>query len=211
MKKFWSITLLAMLMLTLRTSAASFEESTPLKVARLPIIILSTTPNEDIMMGLERKIERAIHVPLNNTLNAIEYIPTNEATEALQKVWDKIYKKGRKVRLQDAMEPLAKKLDADIVICPVLRRFSQHVMVGTAMSLSSENHMISNAEVELIIYDRNIKELTSKKESRSYNGEESSWGSARFLAEDCLLKVIEQTKLRDRVLRYTPLGNKNNE
>ena len=206
MKKFLSMTLLIMLMCSLTAAAA--ESKSPLRLARLPIIILSSTPNENTMMGLELKISRAIHLPLNGTLQAIDYIPTAESTDALQKIWDKIYKDTKKVRLQEAMEPLAKKLDADMIVCPVLRRFNQHVMISTGMSDLSENHMVSNVEVELIIYDRNTKELTSKKAARSYNGEDIEWGSARFLADECMLKVIEQTQLRDKVLSYTPIGKR---
>lgn len=206
MKKILSMALMIMLMCSLTAAAA--ESKSPLRLARLPIIILSSTPNENTMMGLELKISRAIHLPLNGTLQAIDYIPTAESTDALQKIWDKIYKDTKKVRLQEAMEPLAKKLDADMIVCPVLRRFSQHVMISTGLSDRSENHMISNVEVELIIYDRNTKELTSKKAARSYNGEDIEWGSARFLADECMLKVIEQTQLRDRVLSYTPIGKR---
>ena len=204
MKKILSTALLMMLALTVTASAAN----NPMRLARLPIIILSPTPDEDTMMGLELKISRAIHLPLNGTLQAIEYIPTKESTEALQKVWDKIYKDTKKVRLQEAMEPLAKKLNADLVVCPVLRRFSQHMMISTGLSESSENHMVSNVEVELIIYDRNTKELTSKKASRYYNGEDIEWGTARFLSVECMTKVIEQTALRDKVLSYTPIGER---
>ena len=202
MRKFLLATLLLMLMMTLTASAAN----EPMRLARLPIIILSPTPNIETMVELELKVSRAIHLPLNGTLQAVDYIPTAESTAALQKVWDKIYKKGKRVRLQEAMEPLAEKLNADLVVCPILRRFNQELMMSTGLSESSENHMISSAEVELIVYDRNTNELTSKKASRYYNGEESSWGTARFLADECLLKVIEQTELRDKFLSYTPLG-----
>ena len=202
MKKFLLTALLTVLMVS--TAWAANE---PMRLARLPIVILTATPNVDTMMGLELKISRAVHLPLNGTLKAIEYIPTAQSTEALQKIWDKLYKNGKRVRLQEAMEPLAQKLNADMVVCPVLRRFNEHMMISSGLSELSENRLISSAEVELIVYDRNTNELVSKKASRYYNGEDSSWGTARFLAIECMTKVIEQTELRDRVLRYTPIGN----
>ena len=207
MKKFLTGLLMLMLMMTLTASAA--EEKKPVRLARLPIIFLSEIPNKEIRIGLELKISRAVHLPLNKTLKAIDYIPVDESKSAMQDMWDKVSKKGRKkAKFQDAMEPLAKKLDADLIVCPVLRRFSETIFPSTGLSMTSEEHMISNASVELIIYDAKTKEITTKKETRSYNGEASNWGTARFLAEDCLTTAIDKTGLRRKVMSYLPARNR---
>lgn len=209
MKKFLAalmLLMLSMVLTALNVSTVEAADKDSLRLARLPILILSSTPDKETMTGLELKVSRAVHLPLNGTLQAIEYIPTAESTAAMQEVWNKIYRKNKKAKLEEAMEPLAKKLKADMVVCPVLRRFSQEFALGTALSERSENYLISHASVELIVFDNRTKELVSKKESQSYSGEDVTWGTARFLADACMSKVIEQTELRNRVMQYTPLG-----
>ena len=212
MKKFLSTVLLLMLALTLTAAAATSSEKTsetkkPLRLARLPLIILSEEPDEDALAGLELKLSRAIHVPLNKTLNAIEYLPASEAAEQLQDIWNKLRKKDTKTRLQEALEELSTRMNADMVICPILRRYSQEVMIGSSM-INGDNRMISDAEVILIVYEDDTKEVTLKKSARSYNGEESNWGTARFLADDCMSEVIAQTEIREKVLRRTPIAER---
>ena len=212
MKKFLSTVLLLMLALTLTAAAATSSEKTsetkkPLRLARLPLIILSEEPDEDALAGLELKLSRAIHVPLNKTLNAIEYLPASEAAEQLQDIWSKLRKKDTKTRLQEALEELSTRMNADMVICPILRRYSQEVMIGSSM-INGDNRMISDAEVILIVYEDDTKEVTLKKSARSYNGEESNWGTARFLADDCMSEVIAQTEIREKVLRRTPIAER---
>ena len=212
MKKFLSTVMLLMLALTLTAAAATSGEKTsetkkPLRLARLPLIILSEQPDEDALAGLELKLSRAIHVPLNKTLNAIEYLPASEAAEQLQDIWNKLRKKDTKTRLQEALEELSTRMNADMVICPILRRYSQEVMIGSSM-INGDNRMISDAEVILIVYEDDTKEVTLKKSARSYNGEESNWGTARFLADDCMSEVIAQTEIREKVLRRTPIAER---
>ena len=199
------LSILLLLMLALSMTAFAAEEKKPVRLARLPIIFLSETPDRNVRVELELKISRAVHLPLNKTLKAIDYISATESKKVMQNLWEKTYRKNkRKAKLQDVMEPLAKKLDADLIVCPVLRRFSETTFPSTGLSMNSENHMISNVSFELIVYDSKTKELTTKKQSRSYNGEESNWGTARFLAEDCLSTVIEQTGIRRKVMSYLP-------
>ena len=213
MKKLLTTVMLLMLALTLPASAAdqsdekASEIKKPLRLARLPLIILSEEPDEDALAGLELKLSRAIHVPLNGTLKAVEYLPSSEAAAQLQDIWSKLRKKDKKARLQEAMEELSTRMKADMVICPILRRYSQDVMIGTSL-LGGENKMISDAEVILIVYEDDTKEVTLKKAARSYNGEESNWGTARFLAEDCMSEVIVTTDIREKVLRRTPIAER---
>lgn len=215
MKKFLSTVMLLMLALTLTASAADDEQSEgdrqvdrkPLRIARLPLIIIDEEPDEDALAGLELKISRAIHIPLNGTLKAVEYLPTAKASEELQNIWKKLRKKNKKAKLQEAMEPLAKELDADMVICSVLRRYRQEEMIGASM-LGGENKMLSSVEVQLIVFESDTGEITSKRAARTYNGEDSNWGTARFLADDCMSEVIVKTELREKVLKRTPLADR---
>ena len=189
MKRF----LLALMILMLMTSAAA---ASPVRIARLPIIFNSTIPDYETCAELETKLARASHIPMNKTLQVAEYLPTKDSTQALQILWQEMRSANKKARLQDAMRPLAQNLDADIIICPVLLSYSQHVenFVGF------ETYLQSYVKVELIVYDRRADSLVDKKASQMYHDVLSTTGTADYLAKICFGKVIDETKLRQLIM-----------
>ena len=191
MKRFLS----ALILLTLLTSVAAAK--TPVRIARLPIIFKSTVPDFDTRAELEMKIARAAHIPLNKTLKVAEFLPTKDSTKALDEIWQNMRSENKKARLQDAMKPLAEKLDADIVICPILLSYNQYVDNLTGFG---ETYMRSYARAELIVYDRRNDNLIDKKAAQMYNDVISTTGSADYLAKICFDKVIDDTKLRNLIM-----------
>ena len=193
MKKFLFLSLALILLLTSSVAAAK----TPVRIARLPIIFKSTVPDYDTRAELEMKIARAAHIPLNNTLKVAEFLPTKDSTAALDEIWQKMRAENKKARLKDAMRPLAEKLNADIVICPILLRYSQFV---DNFSGFDETYVSSNARAELIVYDRRNDNLVGKKASQMYHGAISTIGTVDYLAKICFEKVIDDTKLRKLIM-----------
>ena len=191
MKRFLS----ALILLTLLTSVAAAK--TPVRIARLPIIFKSTVPDFDTRAELEMKIARAAHIPLNKTLKVAEFLPTKDSTKALDDIWQNLRSENKKARLQDAMKPLAEKLDADIVICPILLSYNQYVDNLTGFG---ETYIRSYARAELIVYDRRNDNLIDKKAAQMYNDVISTTGSADYLAKICFDKVIDDTKLRNLIM-----------
>lgn len=192
MKKFLAA-LFAMILLTTTAQAAE-----PVCIARLPIIFQRTIPDDDTCAELETILARAVHIPLNGTLKLVEYLPPNDSAQVLGDMWQDMRAENKKAKLQDAMRPLAQKLDADIIVCPVLNQYSQYVAISSGWS--NENYMTSNVRFELIVYDRRTDELIDKKASQIYNDSYSLRGMASFLSKICLDKVIEKTKLRQRII-----------
>ena len=190
MKKF----LLALMILMLMTSAAA---ASPVRIARLPIIFNSTIPDYETCAELETKLSRASHIPMNKTLQLAEYLPAKDSSQALQNLWQQMRSANKKARLQDAMRPLAQNLDADIIICPILLRYSQYVGNLTGFG---ETYLQSNVKVELIVYNRRADYLVDKKAAQMYNDTVSTTGTAAFLAKICFDKVIDDTKLRDLIM-----------
>lgn len=190
MKRF----LLALMILMLMTSAAS---ASPVRIARLPIIFNSTIPDYETCAELETKLARASHIPMNKTLQVAEYLPVKDSTQALQSLWQQMRSANKKARLQDAMRPLAKNLDADIIICPIILRYSQHVENLTGFG---ETYLQSYVKVELIIYDRRADSLVDKKAAQMYHDVLSTTGTADYLAKICFDKVIDETKLRQLII-----------
>ena len=177
-------------------TASAYAAGTPVRIARLPIIFKSTMPDYDTRVELEMKIAKATHIPMNKTLRVAEFLPTKDSTQALSDIWQKMHSANKKARLQDAMKPLAQKLNADIVICPILLNYNQYVDNLTGLG---ETYLKSYARAELIIYDRRTDNLIDKKNSQMYNDVMSTFGTADFLAKVCFDKVIDDSKLRNLI------------
>ena len=192
MKKFFSA-LFMLMILTATTSAAE-----PVRIARLPIIYQCTLPNDDVARAaLERQLERATHIPLNGTLQVAEYLSPIDSVNVFNELWQEISAANKKAKFADVMRPLAEKLDADIIVCPIVHRYSQ---INT-QSFNWYGDMIvdSRAQVELIVYDRRTDNLADEKASRMYHDTWSGTGTAAYLASICFEKVIADTKLHELI------------
>ena len=201
MKKFL-VPILALILLTVATTtfaepAESETDARPVRIARVPIIFQSTVPDEKTCEALETKIKRAIHIPLNGYLQVAEYLPMDNTARELNDLWQGLKAGNKKAKLADAMRPLADRLDADIIVCPVLVKYSQYV-VGFS-TWSGEQYIDSNAEVELIVYDRRTDDLRDKVASRMHHDTMSALGTAPYLANVCFDIVIEATKIRELI------------
>ena len=175
---------------------ASTAAAQPVRIARLPIIFQSTVPDSDTCAELETLIKRAVHIPLNGTLQLAQYLDPKISARALDDIWQEIHAQNKKAKLSDAMESLAEKIDADIIVCPVLKDYNQYVSFSASWG---ETILISRAEAELIVYDRRTDELIVKKSSQFHNDTYSPRGTASFLAKICFDKVIETSNLRQKI------------
>ena len=193
MKKFLFLSLALILLLT---SVASAEKN-PVRIARLPIIFKSTVPDQNTCAELETKLERATHIPMNKTLQVAEYLPAEDTTKALDEIWQDMHSKNKKAHLKDAMRPLAEKINADIIVCPILLSYRQYV---DGFSGFDETYIYSYAQAELIVYDRRTDDLIDKKTSQMYRDAISIIGTADYLAKICFDKLIDATKLHQLIM-----------
>ena len=177
--------------------AATAQAAEPVRIARVPIIFQSTVLDDKARAPLEKKIERATHIPLNGYLQVAEYLPPEDCARALDDICREMNIDNRKVKLAEAMRPLADRLDADIIVCPILLSYYQTV-VGFSNWYGDE-FLNSHAAFELIVYDRRTDTLLDKKASRMHHDTMSALGTASHLAGVCLDIVIEKTKLRELI------------
>lgn len=177
--------------------AATAQAAQPVRIARLPIIFLCSVPDSETCAALETKIQRAIHIPLNGTLQLADYLPENDSAQALNDIWNDLRSQNKKAQLADAIRPLANKIDADIVVCPVLRQYGQYASFFS--SWNGDIYINSYAEAELIVFDRRTDILTDKKASRMYHDIYTLSGTASHLAKECFDKIIAESKLRDLI------------
>ncbi len=179
------------LALTIAIMAAIFGVAAtkkPVRIVCLPIIFQNKIDTET-RNELEIKIARAVHIPLNETLNAAEYLDAEKSAATLEKIQrdDK--------NLSDAVKILAEELDADLVICPILRHRFERVV--HPVRFDSETRLSSHAAAQLIVYDRRTNDLADKKTSRSYSGNYSKFSTAQNLAAECFDELIKKTGLRE--------------
>ena len=196
LKKFVAVLLLlAMLM-----GCCSAEEKKPIRVARLPLMIKSYfTPDDKTMDNLETKIDRAIHVPFADILDSVIYLPEGECESKLEAIVAEQRKTARKgrVKMKDVVKPLAKELDADIVICPVLTAYEERMYMSFRWDRGAI--LYASAGVRITGYDRKTDKVFDKERYRHYHDEYSVAGEARALALECMDGAIEDTELRTRI------------
>ena len=185
-----------LILMTIIFSSVEAAEK-PLRLLRLPIILQKNIPDAETCAVLEKKIARAVAIPLNGTLNLVEYVDPKNSSVELNDIWKKMRAKNKKLKLAETMRPLAKKLDADIIVCPILLRYSEYYV---QFGVDFHSHLVSDVSAELIVYDRRTDELIDKKTSRHFNNSSSRFGRASYLALDCFDRLIKETNLRRKIM-----------
>ena len=190
------------------TKAAQPEDvsaaSRPLRLARVPLIVRSSYAGADVQEMLEDRLDLALHVPLNGTMHYVEELPQPEVEEALQDVLADLSQGKKRLKIKDAMQPLAEKLDADLVVCPVLTDYYEIVFYGGWGGWDWDGDSIrieSYTGFELNGYDRTEDKNFSKSTSRFYHDSYSTYGRAAYLAKDALESLIQETDVNRRVTR----------
>jgi hypothetical protein len=189
------ITLLVTLFLCILSVQAWAAERIPLRVAQFPLLVQSyMTPAQEVQDRLETLVDRSLHVPLNGTLNAVYYIPEKDCQAALEEARAGA---ASKVKLKDIMRPVAEKLNADLVVIPVLTGYEQY----QTMSWHRWGRYIvhSYAAVEIVGFDKSKDEVFSKSASRHFNDEYSTQGDVSLLAYDVMNEALHKAKLHDRI------------
>ncbi len=200
MKRFLSSCLTVFLLL-LASAAAMAADRIPLRVARLPLLIQSyQMPDADTIDMLETKLDRALHIPLNNTLHAVEYLPARECELALADIMDDLQKTNRKSKLKDAMKSLAEKLQADLVVCPVLTDYEQYTY--SSWNWNRSLILVSSATVRIAGYEKAADHVFDKEYDRFYRDEYSPRGTAAVLAAEAMDRAIEATAIHDRISKW---------
>lgn len=170
---------------------------TPVRLTRLPILYHSNKPDHDVCNTLEVKIARAVHIPLNSTLKAAEFINPVESKAVFKEIWQHLRLLNTKPQITDAVKMLADEMDVDIVICPIVDRYSETVTPSTMFR--ADTHLSSLVVAEMIIYDRRDDNLVYKKVTRRYDNSYNRFGTAAHLAGECFDNLIKETQLRQLI------------
>ncbi|WP_019543500.1 hypothetical protein [Selenomonas bovis] len=178
------------------------EARTPLRLARLPLIVESPYAPQEVGELIEDRLDRALHVPLNGTLHVVEELPTAEVEQALEEARAELRAQGKRPRYRDAMPLVAAKLDADLVVCPVLTDYHEYIFYGSGPFFDDDTiSMDSYVALEIDGYDRAEQKNISKRTSRYYRDSYSTQGTAEALAREAVEALVRETKLNERVTR----------
>ena len=181
------IPLLAVLLLGL----VSCTEAAPLRLAQYPVIDRAWCPRE-VLMALNAQGSRATHVPLNGYLQMVEYLPGNELAAAMSEVRRE---KGPKAKDKELLRPLAARLQADMVVLPILDGYQE----WQRMSWRRGTIYHSYASVMLYVYDARTDEVVKKGASRFFDDESSNRGTAYNLALQAMDAVLQESRLHERI------------
>ena len=188
MKKFLTLIVLVIVMIT-----SSNVNAQPLKVIALPVIITPQAKlNTSTRELMEAKIVRALFVPKTDKLPGVEYISSNQSKEALKKILHELDGESKKTKLLNAMEPLAKYFNADFVVSTVVFHSNQQVN-GTKLN--------ADAAVNMIVFDNRTGALMDRVARRNYQDDYISYGTSDSLAMDCLTTLINEIKIKERLLQ----------
>ena len=113
--KLWGSLCLIMVLLLVPQAAAAAER-VPLRIARLPVQVRCNTADAEAVNRIEIRLDQIMHVPLNGTLQAVKEIPGAQVAAAMDEVMAQLRQMHPRVKWQDAMKPLADKLQADLVV-----------------------------------------------------------------------------------------------
>ena len=171
-----------------RAEAANREA---LKIARMPLLVASSfSPHADAVDRLEQRLDQALHIPLNSTLHAVEYLDESDVKDAYDAARESA---GRRARYKALAKPMAEMLKADIVVLPVLTDYASYQRIGWGWD--GDIIRYSRAAVTLVVYDRKRDETMEKRAFRVYDDAYSPRGDVDVLAAACMDQVIREADL----------------
>ena len=143
---------------------------------------------------LEKLIDRSLHVPLNSTLNAVFYIPEKECLAAFEEAEQEAVGKRK---LKELMRPVAEKLQADLVVLPVLTGYEQYETMSWYRWGRHITH--SYAAVEIMGYDKAKDEVFSKGATRQFHDEYSTQADVSLLAYEAMDEALQRANIHERI------------
>ncbi len=181
------------LVLALCLAATSLAlAATPLKVAQMPTVVTSfCSPSKAVLAKLDGRVDDALHLPLNDTLQLVSFVPEEDVVAAYEDA-QAGSKKGK-----DIVRAMGESLGADIVVLPVVTGYEQY----EHMSWHWDRGMIrtSYAAVSLYVYDRAEDRVIDKGASRSYSDELSVQGEVSLMVDECMDQALREADLHELV------------
>lgn len=177
---------LCVLFVLLLPAAASAAERTPLRVARVPLQIGTYhAPSESVVRGMEEKVSRALHLPLNETMHYADFLPKDAVALALAESQSRDPK--------EIVREIARRMDAGLVVLPLLTGYESYTRSSWDFMRGRILH--SYAAVRVVVYDRRGDRVIDKGASDTYDDEATPRGEVGNMAIECMDTALCRTGL----------------
>ncbi len=144
------------------------KKSRPLVIAVAPLIDKTGGwMDREIAGSLMSRIYDELHVPLNDTMNWVEFKNEGDAQNALS---ESLKRQGKKSKMTLVMRDMAESMNVDIALCLVVDACYQRTFMGFGL----ERGLMVESVASLTLYgydrknDRPIKESASRWERDEY-------------------------------------------
>lgn len=163
--------------------------STPtVKVAILPVITANKNYPQ-VNEFLKSSLIQEMHVPLNDTLQTVEYLDDISIHSAMQKA-NFTYNQNL-----DTLKDTADLLDADVVVGYTIPTMYQHYYHSISR-LDGSPLLNSYISVNLWVYYRPLNKTFKISDRRQYFDEISTWGMLTELAKDASSNLNKKAELK---------------
>ena len=163
--------------------------STPtVKVAILPVITANKNYPQ-VNEFLKSSLIQEMHVPLNDTLQTVEYLDDISIHSAMQKA-NFTYNQNL-----DTLKDTADLLDADVVVGYTIPTMYQHYYHSISR-LDGSPLLNSYISVNLWVYYRPLNKTFKISDKRQYFDEISTWGMLTELAKDASSNLNKKAELK---------------
>ncbi|MGL5269249.1 MAG: hypothetical protein ACRC7I_01775 [Selenomonadaceae bacterium] len=193
--------LLFVIFLSLLPSALCFGApgSPPKRIAVLPVLRqASALYQPQLENTLAELLKKELHVPLNNTLKAVVYLPPEEIQTAITELdYDN-------AALQNPanLKCLAEKLSADLIVCLLITDVKEiQYYAGWDQSII----LHSTVQLQLLGWNHENDFMFSYKDRQSYHDEYSLRGTVPELSKGACWRLLKKANLKNFIF---PLSKK---
>lgn len=186
------VTLLAFTVLLMSPANAAAQRA-PMRVALLPVIDRTRgwLPSDDAN-DLLAQLEEQLHVPLNNTMQWVEYVPYNDSESALAQLVGNV----RKPKYATLMQPLAERLSADLVLALVVESYYERIYHG----YDGDLYVQAVVDMTMYGYDRQTSEVIRKSVHRSIDDDYGVYGNVHELASEAVDEITRAVAPNRRIM-----------
>lgn len=168
--------------------AFAYEKAPAKRLAILPII--TCVPTEQALQEiLMRELKHELHVPLNDTLQAVEYIPSEEIASSM----DDLHYTNQDLLSNKKLQVLNEKLHADIIVGIAVTDLYEHRFYS---SWKQAFTLQSGVNLHLIGYNRSNVQSINVNASAAYMDEYSPSGELSTLTKTAVQELLQKAALK---------------
>lgn len=172
------------------------SERPPLRVAQMPLQVETyQTPTQGAIDAVMQKVREALHVPLNDGLQYVAYVPKADCLVALDAVRADAAANGRtgKIDWRAAARAIGQKLEADLVVIPILTGYESAKYMSWSWMRGRMLH--SYAAVRVVVYDAKEDAVIDRRAQDRYDDEATPRGEVESMAASCMDTALRRVDL----------------